>query len=148
MERVYRYLSGTCDFMLTYGGDKHNLQGHTDADGASQEHWCVISGYCFSINGGAVSQGSKKQELVTLSTVEVEYVVATHTSKEAVWLCHLNIFRFCSRQHNKLLLLGAPQNCASVDAEALKQYPEIAQRCSCDAPSASVCPCKLCLSPP
>ena len=32
---VYRYLSRMCDFTLTYGGDKHNLKGHTDADGAS-----------------------------------------------------------------------------------------------------------------
>ena len=72
--------------MLTYGGDKHGLQGHTDADGASQEHRHVISRYCFSINGGAISWGSKKQELVTLSTAEAEYVVATHASKEAIWL--------------------------------------------------------------
>ncbi len=38
------------------------------------------------VNGGAVSWSSKKQELVTLSTTEAEYVVATHTAKEAVWL--------------------------------------------------------------
>ena len=36
-----------------------------------------------------ISWGSKKQELVTLSMAEAEYVAATHASKEAIWLCHL-----------------------------------------------------------
>ena len=89
VKRVYRYLSRTCDLVLTYGGDKHELQGHTDADGASQEHRRMISRYCYSIDRGMVSWSSKKQELVTLSTVEVEYVAATHFSKEAIWLRRL-----------------------------------------------------------
>ena len=75
--------------MLTYGGDMHNLQGHTDADGASQEHRCTISSYCFNMDGGALLWGSKKQELVTLSTAEAEYDAAMHASKEAIWLCRL-----------------------------------------------------------
>ena len=38
------------------------------------------------VDGGAVSWSSKKQELVKLSTMEAEYVTATHTAKEAIWL--------------------------------------------------------------
>ena len=41
------------------------------------------------VDGGAVSWSSKKQELVTLSTTEAEYVAATHADKEAIWLCRL-----------------------------------------------------------
>ncbi|KAJ3494811.1 hypothetical protein NLJ89_g10732 [Agrocybe chaxingu] len=41
------------------------------------------------VDGGAVSWSSKKQELVTLSTTEAEYVAATHAAKEAVWLRRL-----------------------------------------------------------
>jgi len=41
------------------------------------------------VDGGAVSWSSKKQEIITLSTMEAEYVAATHAAKEAVWLCHL-----------------------------------------------------------
>jgi hypothetical protein len=62
------------------------LEGFTDADGASQEHRRAISGHAFLINGGAVSWSSRKQELVTLSTAEAEYVAATHAAKEAIWL--------------------------------------------------------------
>ena len=36
-----------------------------------------------------MSWSSKKQELVTLSIAEAEYVTATHTAKEAIWLCQL-----------------------------------------------------------
>lgn len=49
----------------------------------------AISGYTFIIDGGAVSWSSKRQEIVSLSTTESEYVAATHASKEAIWLRNL-----------------------------------------------------------
>jgi hypothetical protein len=88
-KRVFRYLAGTKDMALTYGGERHDLVGYTDADGASQEHRHAISGYAFLIDGGAISWSSRKQELVTLSTAEAEYVAATHASKEVIWLRRL-----------------------------------------------------------
>ena len=86
VKRVFRYLLGTKDWGLTYGGGKEGLEGFTDADGASQEHRRAISGHAFLIDGGAVSWSSRKQELVTLSTAEAEYVAATHAAKEGIWL--------------------------------------------------------------
>jgi hypothetical protein len=65
------------------------LERFVDADGASQEHRHAISGYAFIVDGGAVLWSSKKQELVTLLTTEAKYVLATHTAKEAMWLCRL-----------------------------------------------------------
>src|SRR5271168_5120434 len=69
-----------------YGGEKRGLMGYVDADGSSQEHRRAITGYVFLIDGGAISWSSKKQELVTLSTTEAEYVAA---AKEALWLRRL-----------------------------------------------------------
>ena len=89
VKRIFRYLSGTRDFELTYGGDRHDLVGYTDADGATQDHRRAISGHVFLIDGGAISWSSRKQELVTLSTAEAEYVAATHAAKEAIWLRRL-----------------------------------------------------------
>ena len=89
VKRIYRYLKGTRDLVLTYGGEKRGLVGYVDADGASQEHRRAISGYVFMVDGGAVSWSSKKQELVTLSTAEAEYVAQTHAAKEAIWLRRL-----------------------------------------------------------
>jgi transposase InsO family protein len=88
-KRVFRYLSGTRDFTLTYGEERHDLIGYTDADGATHEHRHAISGYAFLVDGGAISWQSRKQELVTLSTAEAEYVAATHAAKEAIWLRRL-----------------------------------------------------------
>jgi hypothetical protein len=86
---VFRYLAGTRDQALTYGTKQCDLHGYTDADGALQEHHYAISGYAFIIDSGAVLWSSRKQELVTLSTVEAEYVVATHATKECIWLHRL-----------------------------------------------------------
>ena len=55
-----------------------------DADGSSQEHCHAIFRYIFLVNGGAISWSSKKQEMVTLSTVESEYVAATYAAKEVL----------------------------------------------------------------
>jgi hypothetical protein len=74
VKQIYKYLLGTRELELT---------------GASQEHRRAISGYVFMIDGGAISWSSKKQELVTLSTTEAEYVVQTHAAKEAIWFRQL-----------------------------------------------------------
>jgi len=89
VKQVFRYLAGTHNHVLTYGAEQYDLTGYTDADGALQEHRCAISGYAFLIDGGAVSWMLRKQELVTLSTAEAEYVTATHAAKECIWLCRL-----------------------------------------------------------
>jgi len=86
MKWIFHYLQRTKRLELVYGGDKQELVGYVDADGASQEHRRVILGYVFMIDGGAMSWSLKKQELITLSTMEAEYVAATHAAKEVMWL--------------------------------------------------------------
>ena len=86
---IFCYLVGTQDFALTYGTEHHDLIGYSDTNGAMEEHRHAISGYTFIIDGGAVSWYSHKQELITLSTAEAEYVAAMHAVKEAIWLCQL-----------------------------------------------------------
>ena len=85
-----RYLKGTKELKLMYGeGERCGLEGFSDADGVTQDHRCAISGFIVLIDGGAVSWSSKKQELITLSTMEAEYVGATHAAKELIWFRHL-----------------------------------------------------------
>jgi len=95
VKRVFRYLSSTKTHALTYGIERHNLISFTDTDGTSQEHRHTISGFAFLLDSTAVSWGSRKQELITLSTAEAEYVAAMHAAKECIWLRRLidNIFR-------------------------------------------------------
>ena len=86
VKRVYRYLAGTRDLWLSYGETRRTLEGYADADGSMAEDRRAITGYAFLIDGGAVSWSSKRQEIVSLSTTESEYVAATHGSKEGIWL--------------------------------------------------------------
>ena len=89
MKCVFWYLSGTWHYTLTYGGERHDLVGYMDADGALQDLCQAISGHEFLIDGSAISWSSHRQELVTLSTAEAEYVAAMHVAKECIWLHHL-----------------------------------------------------------
>jgi hypothetical protein len=96
VKRIFKYLSGTKTLKLTYSGEQHGLEGYTDMDGATQEHRDAMSGYAFLIDGGAVSWSARKQELVTLSTAEAEYIATTHAAKEAIWLHKLIGELLCS----------------------------------------------------
>ena len=89
VKRIFRYLAGTRDLWLSYGESRRALVGYADADGSMTEDRRAITGYAFLIDGGAVSWSSKKQEIVSLSTTESEYVAATHGMKEALWLRNL-----------------------------------------------------------
>jgi hypothetical protein len=66
VKRIYRYLNGTRDLWLTYGGQEIGLAGYADADGSMAEDRHAISGYVFLIDGGAVSWSTKCQEIVSL----------------------------------------------------------------------------------
>jgi hypothetical protein len=86
VKQVFAYLSGTIDWVLTFGGEEEGLVGYADADGSMHEDRKAISGYAFILDGGAVSWSSKQQEIIALSTTEAEYVAITHMAKEALWL--------------------------------------------------------------
>jgi hypothetical protein len=85
-KRVFRYLKGTREMWLSYGGQRRELQGYADADGSMAKDRRAVSGYAFLIHGGAISWSAKRQEIVSLSTTESKYVAATSAVKEALWL--------------------------------------------------------------
>eukprot|EP00253_Pinus_taeda_P014965 PITA_14965 len=67
-----------------------DIHGFVDADWAGDlDQRRSTSGYVFNLFGGATSWMSKKQSVVALSTTKAEYMVATHASKEVVWLQRL-----------------------------------------------------------
>jgi len=86
---IFHYLAGMCNLWLLYGETKQVLKGYADADGSMNEDRRTISGHMFLINGSAVSWSSKRQEIISLSMTESEYISATHGMKEVLWLCSL-----------------------------------------------------------
>lgn len=93
LKRVVRYLIGTEDLVLQLGlkqEDGLKLIGYSDADWAGDtSDRKSTSGFVFMLGGAAVSWGSRKQNCVTMSTMEAEYVALSEAAQEAVWLRRL-----------------------------------------------------------
>jgi hypothetical protein len=87
VNRVLRYLKKTIDYGIVYSGYPSVLEGYTDASWiAENEDHLSTSGWVFTLGGGAVSWGSKKQSIITDSTMAAEFVALASGSKEAEWL--------------------------------------------------------------
>lgn len=87
VKRILRYIKGTSDVALCYGGSDFIINGYVDSDYAGDlDKSKSTTGYVFKVAGGAVSWVSKLQAVVATSTTEAEYVAATQASKEAIWL--------------------------------------------------------------
>ena len=84
---ILRYLVGTVDTGLYYGGSKIKLQGYVDSDLAGDiDSRRSTTGYVFTLGSAAVSWVSQLQKIVSISTTEAEYVAATEACKEMVWM--------------------------------------------------------------
>ncbi|XP_070015179.1 secreted RxLR effector protein 161-like [Nicotiana sylvestris] len=76
VKRILRYLKGTHDLVLYYpSGNSFNLIGYADADYAG---YLVdkksTSGMAHFLGSCLISWGTRKQNSVTLSTAEAEYI--------------------------------------------------------------------------
>ena len=79
---ILRYLRGTLNQELCFGGSNIALHGYFDVDMAGdRDNRRSTTGYVFTVGGIAVSWVSKIQSVVALSTTEAEYVAATEASK-------------------------------------------------------------------
>ncbi|BBN70200.1 hypothetical protein Prudu_1446S000600 [Prunus dulcis] len=79
-KRILRYLRGTTDFGVFYKkGGKGELNVYTDSDYAGDQEDRKST-------SGAVYRSSKKQPIVTLSTIEAEFIAATSCACQVVWL--------------------------------------------------------------
>ena len=84
---VLRYLSGTANYGIIFGGNKSGLQAYSDADYAGDiDTRRSTTGYVYILNGGAISWSSRLQQTVAVSTTEAEYMAAASAIKEALWL--------------------------------------------------------------
>ena len=78
IKRILRYIKGTSDTALCYGGSESTVRGYVDSNFAGDlEKRKSTTDYMFTIAGGAVSQVSKLQTIVKLSTTTAEYMEAT-----------------------------------------------------------------------
>ncbi|KAJ9553670.1 hypothetical protein OSB04_017715 [Centaurea solstitialis] len=88
VKRILRYLKGTPDFGLWYPkGSSFELIGYIDSDHAG----CKLdrkstSGACQFLGNKLVSWSSRKQNCVSLSTTEDEYIAAACCCSQVLWM--------------------------------------------------------------
>jgi len=78
-----------------YARNEIQLTGYIDSDwGGSETDERSITRGCFSLRSSMVSRMSRKQDIVSLSSAKVEYVVASEVCQDAIWLWKLlsNLF--------------------------------------------------------
>ncbi|RVW67710.1 Retrovirus-related Pol polyprotein from transposon TNT 1-94 [Vitis vinifera] len=84
---ILRYLKGSLDTCLCFIGASLKLQGYVDADFAGDiDSRKSTTGFVFTLGGTTISWTSNLQKIVTLFTIEAEYVAATEAGKEMIWL--------------------------------------------------------------
>nr|GEV55292.1 copia LTR rider [Tanacetum cinerariifolium] len=88
VKHIFRYLKGTSDVGLIYGGEHEYLVvGYSDSDYAVDlDARRSLTCYVFTIRNSVVSWKPTLQPSVALSTTEVEYIALTKAAKEGIWL--------------------------------------------------------------
>lgn len=87
LKRILRYIKGTLRYSIKFSGVNTCLSVYSDADFAGdivtrRSH----TGFVFLLGSGPVSWCSQKQKTVALSTTESEYIAASESIKELIWL--------------------------------------------------------------
>ena len=95
-KHILRYLKGTKDIGITYSKPESNnvtsqndFTRYSNASFTNNYDHTSVSGYAFTSAGGAITWGSKKQNVVSLSTTEAGYICLSDAVHEATWLCNL-----------------------------------------------------------
>jgi len=85
---LLRYLQGTIDYGIIYTDSSDvRLAGFADSNWAGNvDDPRSITGYAFSLGSGVITWSSKKQKIVSLSSIEAEYQAMCAATCEAVWL--------------------------------------------------------------
>ncbi|CAJ2668305.1 unnamed protein product [Trifolium pratense] len=88
VKRIFKYVNGTCGYGILYShGNDSTLIGYCDADWAgSADDRKSTFGACFFLGNNLVSWLSKKQNSVSLSTAEAEYIAAGSSCSQLLWM--------------------------------------------------------------
>ena len=88
VKQIIPYINGMSDYGIWYSRDSNEcLAGYSDADwGRCIDDKKSTSSGCFYLGNNLVSWMSKRQNLVSLSMVEAEYIVATSCCAQLFWM--------------------------------------------------------------
>ncbi|KMQ87258.1 retrovirus-related pol polyprotein from transposon tnt 1-94 [Lasius niger] len=106
IKQIFKYIKGTIGLEIRYSAAWKTgvLEAYSDAGYASDTTTRKsISGIVLKYSGEAIVWASRRQDCVSLSTTEAEYIASSEAAKDIVWLTHL--FNEISPLKNKPVLL-------------------------------------------
>ncbi|KAD7478926.1 hypothetical protein E3N88_02062 [Mikania micrantha] len=88
VKHILRYVKGTVDHGIkSYKGGGKELLGYSDSSFATDQYdGKGTTGLVFFFGGGPIAWASTKQQTVALSSCEAEFMAATATACQAIWL--------------------------------------------------------------
>nr|GEU48091.1 ribonuclease H-like domain, reverse transcriptase, RNA-dependent DNA polymerase [Tanacetum cinerariifolium] len=88
IRQVLRYVKGTKDYGITYKHNKgNNIHGYSDSSyGVNTQEGIGTTGIIFYYGESPISLSTQKQATVALSSCESEFIAATATAIQALWL--------------------------------------------------------------
>ena len=87
VKRIIRYINDTYDYGIWYSEDSNEcLVGYSDADWAGCIDRKSTSDGCFYLGNNLVSWMRKKQNSVSLSTAEAEYIAVASCCAQLLWM--------------------------------------------------------------
>ncbi|XP_056862395.1 secreted RxLR effector protein 161-like [Raphanus sativus] len=91
LKQVLRYLCGTISYGLTYTRTRSvELVGYSDSShNVGEDDGKSTGGHMFYLDKIPISWCSQKQEITALSSCEAEFMTATETAKQTIWLQEL-----------------------------------------------------------
>jgi len=88
VKRILKYINSTSDYEILYSHSENSmLVGYCDVDwaGSADDRKSTSAG-CLFLGNNLISWFSKKQNCVSLSTVEAEYIAAGSSCSQLVWM--------------------------------------------------------------
>lgn len=86
VKRVFRYLRGTSQLGLVYRGKLDKLDALTDASFRDREESMSTGGYVIRLFGDSIGFRSAKQDYLTLSTCQSEFLAISNACQEIISL--------------------------------------------------------------
>ena len=88
IKRIIKYVGGTCDYGLFYSKESNlSLASFSDSDWAGNaDDGKSTTGGCFYVGANLVACMSKKQNFVSLSIAEAEYITAGSCCSQLFWM--------------------------------------------------------------
>jgi len=98
LKQILRYLQGTTSHGLYFKkGENAALIGYSDSShNVDLDDGKSTGGHIFYLNDCPITWCSQKQQVVTLSSCEAEFMAATEAAKQAIWLQELLAELICT----------------------------------------------------